>query len=42
MQIVVVDLGDIGIGDDDEREIAQSLDSMRQAGGETREGEVGG
>lgn len=30
------------IGNDDEREVAERLNSMREAGGEDGEGEVGG
>ena len=41
MDIVVVDLGDIGIGYDDERQVSKSLNSMGESGGEERQGEIG-
>ena len=42
VKVVAVDAGDIGIGDDDVREIAEGLDTVGEANGEEREGKVGG
>lgn len=40
MKVVVVDLGDMGVRDNDEGQVPQSLDAAGQPGREEREGEV--
>ena len=42
VDIVVIDAGDVRVRDDDEREVAESLDAMGEADGEEGEGEVCG
>ena len=42
MDVVVVDAGDMGVRDDDEGEIAESLDAMSEPDWEEGEGEVCG
>ena len=42
MDVVVVDAGDVWIGDDNEWEVAEGLNSVGEADGQEREGEVGG
>ena len=42
VDVVVVDAGDVRVRDDDEGEVAESLDAMGEADGEEREGEVCG
>lgn len=41
VQVVVVDARDVGVGDDDEGQVAQRLDAVREADREEREGKVG-
>jgi len=40
--VVVEDLGDVGVGDDDEREVAEGKDAPRDADGEVLAREAGG
>ena len=42
MEIVIVDGGDMRVRDDDEGEVAESADAVREADGEQGEGEVCG
>lgn len=42
VDIVVVDAGDVRVGDDDEGEVAEGLDSVGEADRQQREGEVRG
>lgn len=42
MDVIVVDAGDVRIGDNDEGEIAESLNSVSEADGQEGEGEVCG
>lgn len=42
MDIVVVDAGDVRVRDDDEREVAEGLDSVSETDGEEGEGEIRG
>ena len=42
VDVVVVDAGDVRVRDDDEGEVAESLDAMGKADGEEGEGEVCG
>ena len=42
VHVVVVDLGDVGVGDDDVGEVAEGFDAVGEADGEDGEGEVGG
>lgn len=42
MDVVVVDAGDVGIRNDDEGEVAESLDAMGETDGQEGEGEVCG
>jgi len=37
-----MDFGDVGVCDDDEGEVAEGLDPMREASWEDIEGEIGG
>ena len=41
MQVGIVDLRDIGIGNDDEREVSQGFDSVGESDGQEGECEVG-
>jgi hypothetical protein len=40
--VVVEDLGDVGVGDDDEREVAEGKDAPRNADGKVLAREAGG
>ena len=42
VDVVVVDAGDVRVGDDDEGEVSKGLDSVREADGQEGEGEVCG
>lgn len=42
MYVIVVDPGDVGIGDDDEREVAEGLDAVGETDRKEGEGEVCG
>jgi hypothetical protein len=42
MAVVVVYLGHIGIGDDDEGEILKGLNTVSESSGQERKGEIGG
>lgn len=42
MEVVVIYSRDVGVGDNDIREVAQGLDTAGEADREQREGEVGG
>lgn len=42
VEVVVVDAGDVGVGDDDVGEVAEGLDAVGETDGEEGEGEVGG
>ena len=42
VDVVVVDVGDVRVRDDDEGEVAESLNSAGEADGEEREGEIRG
>ena len=42
MDIVIVDAGDVGVRNDNEGEVAESLDSVGEADGQEGKGEVGG
>lgn len=41
MHVIVVDLGDMGVRDDDEGEVAEGLDAVREASGEDRQRKIG-
>lgn len=42
VEVVVVDTGDVGVGDNNVWEVAEGLETVGEADGEEREGEVGG